>query len=64
MMGGDNVKYILHSTKCAKCGCEIKDGSTCYDYEDETYCENCFDEKLEELKESCEREAMDMEEWI
>lgn len=58
------IQYILHPTYCDKCGCEIKDGSTCYDYQDSTYCPSCFEEVLEDLKSECEREAESAEEMI
>lgn len=47
----------LEGIRCEKCDCMIAKGTDAFNYNNTNYCESCFDEELNDLKEECRVEV-------
>ena len=57
------IRVEIFKQICDQCSEEIEAGTTCYSYQGEIYCKDCWETFLEDLTAECEMEAEDKEVW-
>lgn len=62
VIGKETLTFVSVPKKCVKCGKDLDYTGNVYEWKDELYCEYCFDDKLEKIKDECEYHGILIEE--